>query len=101
ASRCGFKAVLPAIPAPLTLRKPDPSPLKIPVKVLLPPTVWSVVRSTKFLVALPVPPLATATTPVTVPAVTAFVAFATGPFILLPSTEPICALLTHDTQALD
>src|SRR5438105_12759987 len=37
---------------------------KEPVKVLLPATLWSVVRSRKFWVVDPVPPLATGTMPV-------------------------------------
>ena len=37
----------------------------LPEKVLFPATVWSVVRSTKFLVDEPVPPLARGRTPVT------------------------------------
>ena len=38
------------------------------MKVLAPAMVWSLVRSTKFLVLEPVPPFATATTPMTLAA---------------------------------
>ena len=46
-----------------------PSSEVLPDKVLFPPMVWAVVKSAKFCVAEPVPPLAMATIPVTLAAV--------------------------------
>jgi hypothetical protein len=51
-----------------------------PVKVFAPPIVWAVVRSTKFCVDEPVPPLAIATMPVT--------------FEAVPVTDPEIGLVT-------
>jgi hypothetical protein len=51
-----------------------------PVKVFAPPIVWAVVRSTKFCVDEPVPPLAIATMPVT--------------FAAVPVTDPEIGLVT-------
>ena len=62
-----------------------PSREVLPVKVLLPATVWAVVKSAKFCVAEPVPPLAMATIPVTLAAVPE-----TLP-VTLPETLPVNA----------
>ena len=73
----------------------------VPEKVLLPAIVWAVDRSTKFFVALPVPPFAIGTTPDTLAAVAALVAFATVPVTLAPLIASIFASATQDTHDAD
>src|SRR5205814_10280996 len=72
---------------------------KEPVKVLLPATLWSVLRSTKVWVVEPVPPLATATMPVREMLGVCPPLEASGPLAPTVST-PVLAMVTLPTPLL-